>query len=107
MDLTVDGNKANCINGGNNIYMPSSATKISLVRVNVQNAKSVSGWGSGVVIDGSQQSAGSVISQCIIQSNDASGMAIENANDIFIIGNVFNGNGGDGLAINNYDQTFT
>lgn len=106
-DMTIDGNKANQTNGGNNFYVFTGTDTIRMLRVRITGAYASGGYGAGLNVIDSALNGSSYIKNCIVDSNDANGAAIENAYDLTISESSFFSNGANGAAVDNYDQTFT
>ena len=104
IDITIDGNKANQTIGANSLVV-LNCYSWEVIGCVFENAKSVAGYGSGiVVIDGQNDSLifRSKIKDCFIHNNDSDGIFINREWFIDITGCFIKNNGGGGIMVLNY-----
>lgn len=104
-DFTVDGNKADAVNGGNNILIAGSSSNYVLDGIESKNAKSVSGFGSGILAVGAPsgtQSGISYIKNCQVTDNQGTGITVQRVSGLTVTDNYVYMNGGAGIDIINF-----
>jgi hypothetical protein len=104
VDLTIDGNKFNQIVGANSLVIVNCYSW-EVIGCTLENAKTVAGYGAGIVVASGQNDSliyRSKIKDCSIQNNDGDGIYINKEWFLDITGCFIKNNGEGGINVLNY-----
>jgi len=107
--FTLDGNKANQTNGGNNLGIYSGCHTYDVDGIRTTGAKANAGYGAGaIILDGGGISArkASFVQNCLFDLNDTSGLLVDEEWSLTIRGNFALSNTDCGIDVTNTDLPF-
>lgn len=107
--FTLDGNKANQTNGGNNLGIYSGCHTYDVDGIRTTGAKASGGYGAGaVILDGGGIAArkASFVQNCLFDLNDTSGLLVDEEWSLTIRGNFALSNTDCGIDVTNTDLPF-
>ena len=113
-DVLIDGrgkldlNKENTTTGCHGIRVNAPALKVGIFNMTIRGAKAVSGWGDGITISTGQGASSDIrVAGCTCEDNDGAGISGADIRNGDLFNNRCLRNGGNGIFLNNFDQTFT
>lgn len=113
-DVLIDGrgkldlNKENTTTGCHGIRVNAPALKVGIFNMTIRGAKAVSGWGDGINISTGQDASSDIrVAGCTCEDNDGAGISGPDIRNGDLFNNRCLRNGGNGIMLNNFDQTFT